>query len=77
MAIMAEKKQKQKPATNLSTSDEPDLERRKQIKLPSFVCHFKHTSDHDPKKYKVDDSKIWNYVTYYFCDCPTHKEKLK
>ena len=45
--ILSDKKQKRKPAANLSTSDDPDLKTKKQIKLPLFVFHFKHTSDPD------------------------------
>ena len=74
---MAEKKQKGKPASKQSTSNDSDPDTKKQVKLSPFTRNFKHTSDPDSPKYKVDDSKIWNGVTYYVYDFPTHKVKLK
>ena len=75
--MLAEKNQKHKPVANLSTYDESDADTKKQVKLHPFVHHFKQKVDTDSPKYKVDDSIIWNSVTYYFCDCPTHKNKLE
>ena len=75
--MLAEKNQKHKPVANLSTYDESDADTKKQVKLHPSVHHFKQKIDTDSPKYKVDDSIIWNSVTYYFCDCPTHKNKLE
>ena len=77
VAMMDDKKHKFKPAANLSTSDDSDPDTKKQVKLPPFAHHFKQTSHPDSPKYKVDDSNIWNGVTYYLCCFPTHKYKLK
>jgi hypothetical protein len=46
-------------------------------KLPPFAKHFKANNDPDSQKFKVGDSKLWNDLTWYFCDCPTHRDKLK
>ena len=55
--MIAENNQTTKPNANLSTSDDPDLETKKQTKLPPFMCNFKQTSDPESPKYKVDDRK--------------------
>ena len=47
------------------------------MKLPPVVRHFKQKNDPDSQICKGGDSKIWNSVTYYFCDFPTQKDKLK
>jgi hypothetical protein len=46
-------------------------------KHPPFVKHFKLSSAPDSVSYKVGDSKEWNGATWYFCDCPSHKDKIK
>ena len=75
--MLSDKKQKQKLATSHPTSDESDPDTKKQVKLPLLTPHYNQTSDPETTKYKVDASKIWNGVTYYFFDCPTHKNKPK
>jgi hypothetical protein len=46
-------------------------------KLPPFAKHFKANNAPDSQKFKVGDSKSWNDLTWYFCDCPNHRDKLK
>jgi hypothetical protein len=46
-------------------------------KHPPFIKHFKLSSAPDAASYKVGDSKEWNSATWYFCDCPSHKDKIK
>ena len=77
MAILAEKNNTKNPSINLYTYDVYDPDTKKQAKLPLLTCNFNHTSDNESPKYKVDDIKILNGVNYYFCDFPTHKDKLK
>ena len=77
MATLTKKKQKHKPADKFSNSDEPELETKKQMKPPPFVSNFKHKSDPDSPKTKVNDRNIWNGVTNYFCGFSRHKDKLK
>ena len=43
VSIMPEKKQKHKPAANLSTYGEYEPDTKKQVKLPPFARHFKRT----------------------------------
>ena len=62
---------------NLYTYDVSDPDTKKQVKLPPLTCNFNHTSDTEYPKYKVDDIKNLNGMNYYFCDFPTHKDKLK
>ena len=75
--VMAEKNQKRKSVANLSTSEESEPDTKKQVKIPPSAHNFKHTSDPNSPKYKVDDIKNWNGVIYYLCFWPTHKDKLK
>ena len=77
VAIIYEKNQKHKPSTNLSTSDDSDPYTKKYVKIPLVTRNFNQTSDLDSTKYKADDRNIWHGVTYYFCGCPTYKDRLK
>jgi hypothetical protein len=46
-------------------------------KLPPFVKHYRSFPTNDATIYKVGDSKTWNNAMWYFCDCPTHRDKVK
>jgi hypothetical protein len=46
-------------------------------KLPPFARHFKASVDDNSKKYKIGDTQTWDKLTWYFCDCPTHRNKIK
>jgi hypothetical protein len=35
------------------------------------------TNAPDSQKFKVGDSKSWNDLTWYFCDCPNHCDRVK
>ena len=69
--LSATKKQK---TTAASPANQPST---KVKKLPPFARHYKTSSSDDAKEYKVGDSKVWNNQTWYFCDAPTHKDKIK
>ena len=75
--MLAKKKQKLKPAANLSTSHDSNPDTKKWVKFPPFARYFNQTSDPDYQKYKVDDINIFNGVTYSLYDFPTHEDKLK
>ena len=45
--------------------------------LPPFARHFKASSAPDAAKFQVGDSKPFDGATWYFCDCPTHRNKVK
>ena len=44
---------------------------------PPFIKHFKSSTGTDAKEYKVGDEKQWGGKTWYFCDCPKHRDKMK
>ena len=44
------------------------------VERPPFLTHFQ---DSNKVKYKVGDSKEFNGKTFYFCDCPLHRNRLK
>jgi len=47
---------------------------RKDKEPPPFLTHFK---DSNGVKYKLGDTKIFNSITFHFCDCPLHHNCLK
>ena len=57
------------------TSDEPNQKSAKD--LPPFVRHFKATAASDAATFKVGNTKEWKRDTWYFCDCPNHRDRLK
>ena len=48
--------------------------RNTPVERPPFLTHFQ---DSNGTKYKVGDSKEFNGRTFYFCDCPLHRNRLK
>jgi len=42
--------------------------------VPSFITHFQDSAG---VKDKLEDSKELNSRTFYFCDCPDHRNFLK
>ena len=82
VAMVIDSKRKRapnKPETNTTKtkSSDSDAEPRKKVKFPPFVKFFKSSSGDDAVKFKIGDSKVWNGETWYFCDCPNHREKHK
>jgi hypothetical protein len=76
VAMMASTKRKapiKSPATGKKEVKPDDS----KIKLPPFVKHFKYSTGSDGKKFKVGESKSWNNLTWYFCDCPNHRDTVK
>ena len=55
--------------------DEPNPKYAKT--LPPFVRHFKATAASNTATFKVGDTKEWKGDTWYFCDCPNHRDRLK
>jgi hypothetical protein len=69
-----------KPSAGTTSSDaikKAKLEREGGKKFPPFAKHFKSSSAADATVYKVGDSKEWNSLTWYYCDCPLHRDKFK
>jgi len=58
-------------------TDESPTTTTTQRKLPPFVRHFKASTSPDAKPFVVGDSKIWDGKTWYFCDCPNHRDRIK
>ena len=72
VAMLTTSKKRRAPPT-----EPPDQPSSKAKKLPPFARHFKTSQASDARMYKVGDSKVWNNQTWYFCDAPTHKDKIK
>ena len=49
----------------------------KSSSLPPFARHFKSSPAPDAPKFVVGDSKPFNGTTWFFCDCPNHRNKVK
>ena len=72
VAMIATAKKRKTNTSNASTA-QPEAKK----KLPPFARHYKTSQGPDAKEYKVGDTKVWNNQTWYFCDAPTHKDKIK
>ena len=70
LAHRASTKRKQPPP--IDSDDTPTLKLRRNS--PPFFIHYQTA---DKVKYKVGDKKEHAGSTFYFCDCPLHKNKLK
>jgi hypothetical protein len=82
-AMMTAVKRKHVPAPSAGRSSNPLKHDADQTanpnkrKTPPFVKHFKSSTSSDAPNYKVGDSKNWDNTTWYFCDCPNHRDKIK
>ena len=74
VAMVTRKAQKKR-----KTSDDvtPPAKKTKTVGLPPFVRHYKSVTNGVETKYKVGDTKVWKDTTYYFCDCPNHRNRVK
>ena len=70
LAHRASTKRKQPPPIDADDTPTPKLRRNS----PPFLIHYQTA---DKVKYKVGDKKEHAGSTFYFCDCPLHKNKLK
>ena len=46
-------------------------------KFPPFLHHFKASAANDAVVYKVGNTKEYDSATWYFCDCTTHRDRIK
>ena len=70
--IAAKQKKPQKDVKEIKPEQKPSAK-----KLPPFLKHFKDGLGDSAKPYKLGDTKTWNNETWYFCDCPSHRDKAK
>lgn len=77
--MVATSKRKQTPLKTPSphTSDTSRKADNTTAKLPPFAKHFKSSTAANATPFKVGDSKEWNGQTWYFCDCPNHRDRVK
>ena len=77
--IVAMLANKRKPIATAAASPDGDTPAAKRAtsKLPPFIKHFKTSAEADAAPHKVGDSKTWNNETWYFCDCPNHRDRIK
>jgi hypothetical protein len=52
----------------------PDAKGHKQ---PPFLRHFKSSTSSGSVTYKVGNTKPFYGATWYFCDCPNHRDRIK
>ena len=48
-----------------------------ESKRPPFLKHYKVSEEANAKKFKVGDTKVWNGVTYHYCDSPNHRGRIR
>jgi hypothetical protein len=60
-----------KPKHNTSPPD------AKGNKMPPFLRHFKSSNSTGSVSYKVGDSKPFDGATWYICDCPNQRNRIK
>jgi hypothetical protein len=80
MASAAAIKRKISPPAASGRNKAPTPDGKREFvnkKLSPFVKHFRSSPANDVTVYKVGDSKTWNNTTWYHCDCPTHRDKVK
>lgn len=70
-------KRKRAPTPEPSKGRPSGSSEARDKKLPPFAKHFKSSNDTNATPYKVGDTKSWNNETWYFCDCPLHRNRLK
>ena len=76
--IVAMITKKARMSTKRKTNEDPPPPQKKvNPGLPPFVRHYKSTVNGVDTKYKVGDTKVWKDVTYYYCDCPNHRNRIK
>ena len=78
--MMATSKKKRTAPTKEDTTskdENADANSNKKPRYPPFCRHFKTSTDENATLYKVGDTKQWDGSTWYFCDCPNHKDKLR
>lgn len=68
------KKKTAKPTKEAVSSDNKSNKTTPTVNKPSWTRHYK---DKNGKLYKVGDSKTVDKKTWYFCDCPRHRDKIK
>ena len=80
VAMIAKHDSKRKPAPKRKTTDatsEPvpaASGEKTQKQKPPFLKQMKKAAGSDAASYKIGDSKTWNDKTWYFCDCPNHRD---
>ena len=72
VAMMATSRKRKSPPSN---DFDPEKTTKSQKKDgPPFVSHYQ---DSKGSKYKVGDKKEFDGRTYFFCDCPFHRNRLR
>ena len=78
VAMVASAKRKRAAPANVHRDSPSDTstDSRKSTS-PPFLRHFKTSAASDAKPYVVGHSKVHDGTTYYVCDCPLHRNKVK
>jgi hypothetical protein len=75
VAMVAATKRKKTASTD--SNNAPRKTSGEDKKQPPFVKHFKSGTGDSATVFKVGDQKDWNDTTWYYCDCPTHRDRIK
>lgn len=78
VAMMAAAKKNTPRTTGDSKSTSSDASGGKsKFPIPPFAHHFKSSGAPDAVKYKFGDTKEHKGHMYHFCECPTHRDRIK
>ena len=58
-------------------TNDPDESNKRSRSLPPFARHYRVSNEPEAALYKVGDTKAHQGTTWYFCDCPHHRGKIK
>ena len=76
--MVAAAKTKTKGVKRKATPDpDEDDPNKKSKSLPPFIKYSKTSLSADGKPFKVGDTKTWKNQTWYYCDCPNHRDGVK
>ena len=71
-----------RPRTSRATATTARKSRKETVSnssrtLPPFAKFFKAPISDGSVEYKVGDTKDWNGTTWYYCDAPTRRDRIK
>ena len=78
VAMMATSSKRKRTTDNTNSNTKGDATERKpkERKLPPFAKFTKVNNTPDSPLFKVGDTKEWDNQTWYYCDCPNHRNNI-
>ena len=77
IVAMIANKAKSKALSKRKRNEDDENKDEGKPSLPPWIKHFQSVKDGVKTVYKVGDTKTWKGETWYFCDCPNHRDRVK